>query len=129
MINDALVLSCVRGFRQPYKWRHLEVSNFLKDDNLKFNFTVVVLVSSIDSSKLNTIQVPESDMGAHFGLLLENEEFTDVTFSVGGERFHAHKLVLAARSTVFGTEFINKMEKDDRGDIVVNMTWNLRFSR
>ena len=116
MINDALVLSCVRGFRQPYKWRHLEVSNFLKDDNLKFNFTVVVLVSSIDSSKLNTIQVPESDMGAHFGLLLENEEFTDVTFSVGGERFHAHKLVLAARSTVFGTEFINKMEKDDRGE-------------
>ena len=40
---------------------------------------------------------------------LENEEGSDVTFSVGGERFHAHKLVLAARSTAFETEFFNGM--------------------
>ena len=49
-------------------------SNFLKDDCLKINFTIGVLVSSIDSSKLNTIQVPESDFGEHFEMLLEDEE-------------------------------------------------------
>nr|KYP56317.1 Speckle-type POZ protein-like A [Cajanus cajan] len=53
------------------------------------------------------------------GMLLENEEGSDVTFPVGGERFHVHKLVLAARSTAFETEFFNGMEEDDR-DIVVS---------
>ncbi|XP_029129092.1 BTB/POZ and MATH domain-containing protein 4-like [Cajanus cajan] len=52
---------------------------------------------------------------------IENEEGSDVTFSVGGERFHAHKLVLAARSTTFETEFFNGMEEDDRDIVVTDM--------
>lgn len=110
----------VRGYKRFYKRRQLEASTFLKDDCLKINCTVGVLVSSIDSTKLNPIQVPESDLGADFAILLENEQFSDVTFTVSGERFHANKLVLVARSTVFQTEFFKGMEKDDRGDIVVN---------
>lgn len=110
----------VRGYKRFYKRRQLEASTFLKDDCLKINCTVGVLVSSIDSNKLNTIQVPESDTRAQFGILLENEEFFYVTFLVGGERFHANNLVLAARSTMFQTEFFNGMEKDDHGNIIVN---------
>ncbi|KAG4938165.1 hypothetical protein AAZX31_16G034400 [Glycine max] len=108
------------GYKRFYRRRKLEASTFLKDDCLKINCTVGVLVSSIDSTKLNPIQVPESDLGADFAILLENEQFSDVTFTVSGERFHANKLVLVARSTVFQTEFFKGMEKDDRGDIVVN---------
>ncbi|KAG4379733.1 hypothetical protein GLYMA_16G036400v4 [Glycine max] len=109
------------GYKRFFKRAQLEASTFLKDDCLKINCTVGVVVSSIDCSKLNTIQVPESDIGAHFGMLLENEEGSDVTFSVGGERFHAHKLVLAARSTAFETEFFNGMEEDDHDVVVTDM--------
>ena len=112
---------CNRGYTRFFKRRHLETSNFLKDDCLKINCTIVVLVSSIDYSQLNTIQVPESDIGEHFGMLLEDEESFDVTFSVGGERFHAHKLVLAARSTMFETQFFNAMKKDDQEIVVIDM--------
>ncbi|RZB46643.1 BTB/POZ and MATH domain-containing protein 4 [Glycine soja] len=69
------------GYTRFFKRRHLETSIFLKDDCLKINCTIAVLVSSIDSSQLNTIQVPESDIGEHFGMLLEDEESFDVTFS------------------------------------------------
>ncbi|OIW03277.1 hypothetical protein TanjilG_09924 [Lupinus angustifolius] len=109
------------GYKRFFKRAQLEASSFLKDDCLKINCTVGVVVSSIDCSKLNTIHVPESDIGAHFGMLLENEEGSDVTFSVNGERFHAHKLVLAARSTAFETEFFNGMEEDDHDVVVTDM--------
>ncbi|KAL2951490.1 hypothetical protein AAZX31_19G053500 [Glycine max] len=96
------------GYTRFFKRRHLETSNFLKDDCLKINCTIAVLVSSIDiffSVKHNT----------------EDEESFDVTFSVGGERFHAHKLVLAARSTMFETQFFNAMKKDDQEIVVIDM--------
>ncbi|MCI12051.1 BTB/POZ and MATH domain-containing protein 4-like, partial [Trifolium medium] len=104
-----------------FKRAQLEASSFLKDDCLKINCTVGVVVSSIDCSKLTTIHVPESDIGSHFGMLLENEEGSDVTFSVGGERFHAHKLVMAARSPAFEAEFFNQMEEDDCDIVVTDM--------
>lgn len=99
----------------------LETSDFLKDDCLKINCTVGVVVSAIDCSRLHSIQVPESDIGAHFGILLENEDGSDVTFNVDGEKFHAHKLVLAARSPVFEAEFSDAMEEDKQEVVVTDM--------
>lgn len=99
----------------------LESSVFLKDDCLKINCTVGVVISTIDCSRLHSIHVPESDIGAHFGMLLENEECSDVTFNVSGEKFHAHKLVLAARSPVFETEFFNRMDEDNQEIVVTDM--------
>ena len=66
--------------------------------------------------------VPASDIGANFSLLLENEEGSDVTFSVSGEKFHAHKLVLAARSDVFETELLNMIGGADEESEVT--TWD-----
>ncbi|CAB4285869.1 unnamed protein product [Prunus armeniaca] len=45
--------------------------------------------TSTNSSRLHSIDVPESDIGAHFGMLLEKEEGSDVTFNVRGVKFHA----------------------------------------
>lgn len=103
----------------------LESSVFLKDDCLKINCTVGVVVSAVDCSRLHSIHVPESDIGAHFGILLENKECSDVTFNVSGEKFHAHKLVLAARSPVFETEFFNGMDEDDQEIVVTDMEPNV----
>ncbi|KAF8396311.1 hypothetical protein HHK36_017926 [Tetracentron sinense] len=109
-----------RGYKRFYRRAMLDTSDFLKDDCLKINCTVGVVVSATatDFSRLHSIQVPDSDIGAHFGMLLENQESSDVIFDVAGEKFHAHKLVLAARSPVFQAEFFDGME-EDKHEIVV----------
>lgn len=99
----------------------LETSDFLKDDCLRINCTVGVVVSAVDCSRLHSVQVPESDIGAHFGVLLENEETADVVFDVSGEKFHAHKLVLTARSSVFESEFFSGIETDSKEIVVKDM--------
>ena len=38
-----------------------------------------------------------------------------------GERFHAHTLVLAARSSVFKAEFFDRMEEDSNKTVVTDM--------
>ncbi|XVF30730.1 hypothetical protein REPUB_Repub16aG0083700 [Reevesia pubescens] len=109
------------GYKRFFRRAMLETSDFLKDDCLKINCTVGVVVSEIDCTRLHPMQVPESDIGAHFGMLLENEEGSDITFNVFGEKFHAHKLVLAARSPVFEAEFSDRMEEDNDEIVVTDM--------
>ncbi|XP_008442028.1 BTB/POZ and MATH domain-containing protein 4 isoform X2 [Cucumis melo] len=109
------------GYKRFFRRTSLETSVFLKDDCLKINCTVGVVVSGIDSSRLHSIHVPESDIGAHFGTLLENEEGSDITFNVSGEKFRAHKLVLAARSPVFENDFVNMMEEDNDEILITEM--------
>ncbi|XP_030463761.1 BTB/POZ and MATH domain-containing protein 4 isoform X1 [Syzygium oleosum] len=109
------------GYKRFFRRAMLETSEFLKDDCLKINCTVGVVVSEIDCPRLHSIQVPESDIGAHFGFLLENEEGSDATFNVSGEKFRAHKLVLAARSPVFEAEFLNAMEEDNDEVVISDM--------
>ena len=55
----------------------LESSTFLKDDCLKINYTVGVVVSVIDSSRLQSIHVPQSDIGTE-----EREKKEKETMSV-----------------------------------------------
>lgn len=80
-----------------------------------------VVRSTIDCSSLQPIQVPDSDMGSHFGMLLENMEGSDVVFSVAGEKFHAHKLVLTARSPVFRAELFDELMGDKQEIVVTDM--------
>ncbi|KAM5550413.1 hypothetical protein ABKV19_027529 [Rosa sericea] len=109
------------GYKRFYRRTMLESSSFLKDDCLKINCTVGVVVSAIDSSRLHSIDVPDSDIGAHFGLFLQNGEGSDVTFNVSGVKFPAHKLVLAARSPEFENEFFNGLEEDNQEILVDDM--------
>lgn len=76
------------------------------------------MVSSIERPHSQTIAVPESNIGAHFGSLLENLEGSDVTFNVDGEKFQAHKLILAARSPIFRSEFLT-MLGESKEEIIV----------
>lgn len=99
----------------------LETSDYLKDDCLKINCTVGVVRSTIDCSSLHTIQVSDPDIGAHFGMLLENMEGSDIIFNVAGEKFHAHKLVLAARSPVFRSEYFDRQDVDEQEIVVTDM--------
>jgi speckle-type POZ protein len=58
-----------------------------------------------------TVLVPESDLHTHFAGMLKDGEGTDVTFSVSGQLFNAHRYVLAARSRVFKAELFGQMKE------------------
>ncbi|XP_045832423.1 BTB/POZ and MATH domain-containing protein 4-like [Trifolium pratense] len=107
------------GYKRFFRRTLLESSDFLKNDCLKINCTVGVVISATDCPQLNSIHVPESDIGSHFGTLLDNMEGSDVTFDVAGEKFPGHKLVLAARSPEFRSKFFNAMDTEDKQEFVV----------
>ncbi|THG04372.1 hypothetical protein TEA_025709 [Camellia sinensis var. sinensis] len=109
------------GYKRFFRRALLETSDYLKDDCLKINCTVGVVVSATDCAGLHSIQVPDSDIGAHFGTLLENMDGSDVIFNVAGKKFHAHKLVLAARSPVFRSEFFDGSEGDVQEIVITDM--------
>ncbi|CAN1171075.1 BTB/POZ and MATH domain-containing protein 4 [Linum perenne] len=105
------------GYKRFFRRTMLETSDYLRNDCLKINCTVGVVMSAIDCSRLHSLQVPESDIGANFGMLLETMEGSDVTFNVAGEKFEAHKLILAARSPLFQSKFYDNGE--DEKEIVI----------
>lgn len=109
------------GYKRFFRRNILEVSDFLKDDCLKINCTVGVVVNTMDTYRPHAIRVPQSDIGSHFGTLLDNQDGADVVFNVGGERFHAHKLVMAARSTVFRNKFFEEASGSEEEIVIDEM--------
>ena len=108
---DTVHLVCLytRGYKRFFKRALLERLGYLKDDILIINCTVGVVVSKVDMLELRSIKVLESGTGSEFGSLLDNMEGSDITFNVSGEKFHAHKLVLAARSPIFQSKFLDEV--------------------
>lgn len=51
------------------------------------------------SGQSNVVQfkVPECKLSEDLGNLFDNEKFSDVTLSVGGREFQAHKAILAGK--------------------------------
>ncbi|XP_041991116.1 BTB/POZ and MATH domain-containing protein 4-like isoform X2 [Salvia splendens] len=109
------------GYKRFFRRAMLETSDFLRDDCLKINCTVGVVVSATDCSMLHSIQVPESDIGSDIGMLLENMEGSDIIFNVSGEKFHAHKLVLSARSPKFRSELLEGVDIEAEEVMVPDM--------
>lgn len=107
------------GYKRFFKRAGLEASDYLKDDTLALTCTVGVVVSCTQGPKLYSIPVPESNIGLHFGELLDSGFNCDITFEVDSERFTAHKLVLAARSPVFKAQLFGMMREKESGAIQV----------
>uniref|UniRef100_A0A0A9HAG6 BTB domain-containing protein n=1 Tax=Arundo donax TaxID=35708 RepID=A0A0A9HAG6_ARUDO len=90
-----------------------EASSYLRDDH----FTIKCIASVRREPQvsvtefLNKIEVPPSNIAEHLGNLLHTEEAADVTFSVGGANFVAHKIVLAVRSPVLKAELYGPMRE------------------
>ena len=53
-----------------------------------------------------------------FAKLLSDTELADVSFVVGGQHFHGHRCVLAARSTYFNSLFNSRWQKRE-GNVVI----------
>ncbi|MCO5591359.1 hypothetical protein L7F22_045341 [Adiantum nelumboides] len=107
------------GYKRFFKRAVLETSDYIKDDTLALTCTVGVVVSSTQGPKLYSIPVPESNIGLHFGELLDSGINSDITFEVDGEIFKAHKLVLAARSPVFKAQLFGVMREKESSVVQV----------
>ncbi|KAF9673320.1 hypothetical protein SADUNF_Sadunf10G0011800 [Salix dunnii] len=95
------------GYKRFYRRNQLETSDYLKDDALLVRCRVGVVKSHTEGPKAYTISVPPSNIGQHFGKLLDSGKGTDVNFEVDGETFASHKIVLAARSPVFRAQLFD----------------------
>ncbi|CAN6213276.1 unnamed protein product [Urochloa humidicola] len=90
-----------------------ESPTYLQDDCLTMECTVTVIKEpwKTETKPFPKIQVPQSDMAGQCAKLLEEKVGVDVTFSVGGEEFTAHKVVLATRSPVFKAQFYGPLRE------------------
>jgi speckle-type POZ protein len=87
-----------------------------------------VLLCSVDivTTKVTTkdrkpsAPVKEDDLGHGLAAMLDKLDLTDVHFDVEGERFGAHRLVLAARSPVFRAELYGPMAESRMTSIAIH---------
>ncbi|KAK3123903.1 hypothetical protein QOZ80_8AG0637770 [Eleusine coracana subsp. coracana] len=89
------------------------LEKFMKRSDLESNYFVDGYVTFICGITVlpdeDRISVPTSDLGNHLGNLLDCSDGSDVSFSVGGETFRAHRAVFAARSPVFKAQLFGSM--------------------
>ncbi|KAF0898139.1 hypothetical protein E2562_001787 [Oryza meyeriana var. granulata] len=102
------------GWPQFVKRSDLESSRVQVDGTVRIMCVVIVLRD--DDGRL---PVPPTDIGVHLGRLLDGGEGTDVSFVVDGERFAAHRAVLAARSPVFKAEIFGGMSESTSSSITL----------
>nr|CAB3483546.1 unnamed protein product [Digitaria exilis] len=97
---------------------------YVKDGQIKFLCTIRML--HYDSSTVpartsgNGILVPPSDIVQHLGTLLDTADGTDLSFTIDGETFHAHRAILAARSPVFRAELLGSMAEATMASITLH---------
>ncbi|KAI3888371.1 hypothetical protein MKW92_006687, partial [Papaver armeniacum] len=116
-----------RGREKYMKRSELETSSYLKDDRLSIHCTVEVVLQArvetmqtrLEEGKHYGIPVPPSDMIQNLKGLLESKIGFDVKFQVGNESFRAHKLILAARSSVFRAMFFGLVGNRDMETVII----------
>jgi len=88
--------------------------HYIDNKSLTVECTVTVFRSDPEA-----IPVPSSSLHQHLGELLASQAGSDVTFTVSGESFPAHKNVLAVRSPVFMAEFFGEMQEKNSGRVEI----------
>jgi speckle-type POZ protein len=109
------------GYNEFIKSNDLEESAYLKDDVFRVRCDVTVVKEIFTELITPAVLVPPSDMHRHLGRLLSVGEGSDVTFEVGGEKFPAHRYMLAARSSVLRAELLGPMKENTATHIPIDM--------
>ncbi|CAL4983186.1 unnamed protein product [Urochloa decumbens] len=100
------------GYDKFVQRKDLEESAYLKDDILRIRCDITVIKDiRMTEAHEQFVVVPPSNMIQQFGRLLQDGKGVDVTFQVAGEKFAAHRCVLAARSPVFMAELFGPMKE------------------
>uniref|UniRef100_A0A452XUZ7 BTB domain-containing protein n=2 Tax=Aegilops tauschii TaxID=37682 RepID=A0A452XUZ7_AEGTS len=109
--------SC-KGFSDFVGRAYLENPRTLSNDSVSIMCHVTVVKNIHKGDRL--IVVPSRNLHQHLGDLLKSMDGADVTFHVGGESFSAHRVVLAARSSVFRAELFGGMKEKAGGPIEIS---------
>ena len=113
--------------RRFIKREELESSACLKDDCFSIRCDVSVAMGfraqpSGTATPFFVVTPPppssSSNMAQHLGRILETGKGADVTFEVGGEKFAAHRFLLAARSSVFSAQLFGPLKENDARCII-----------
>ncbi|CAM0870902.1 unnamed protein product [Alopecurus aequalis] len=84
----------------------------LNDDCFTIRCVLTVIKETrTEDLSMAIVPVPESSLHADFASMFKHGEGADVTFSVGGQLFSAHRCVLAARSSVLKAELFGQMKE------------------
>ncbi|TVU05016.1 hypothetical protein EJB05_48164, partial [Eragrostis curvula] len=102
----------IGGWYKFMKRSELE-SDYLIDGCITFMCGITILPE-------DRISVPASDLGNHLGNLLDCTDGSDVSFSVGGETFLAHRAVLDARSPAFKAQLLGSMADANLDRIILH---------
>ncbi|XBI20530.1 BTB/POZ and MATH domain-containing protein 1-like [Aegilops tauschii subsp. strangulata] len=107
--------SCSRSWGYP---SFMKRDTLEKSKHLNYNcFTIRCDLSIVTATDL-FIKVPASSIKQHISGLLLSKEGTDVTFVVSGEKFAAHRCVLAARSAVLKAELFGSMKESTIASVI-----------
>ncbi|XP_030534640.1 BTB/POZ and MATH domain-containing protein 3-like [Rhodamnia argentea] len=107
------------GFHRFLKRDHLRASRCIKDDCLILHCTVGFVKAPLRRRRHYRVVVPPSDIGQGLKALLDSSLGTDIDFVVGDQIFKAHKVILAARSSVFRAQFFGPISGGDIKKLVV----------
>ncbi|KAL3986721.1 KRAB domain-containing zinc finger protein [Sarotherodon galilaeus] len=100
-----------------------EANGLLPDDKLTLFCEVSVVQDSVNISGQNTmnmVRVPDCRLAEELGDLWASSRFTDCSLCVAGQKFQAHKAILAARSPVFSAMFEHEMEESKKNRVEIN---------
>jgi speckle-type POZ protein len=118
--------NCSTGTRNSSFGTHIdraynEQSGCVIDDclSIKCDFTLKKDIHIEETFGDQFVVIPPTDLHLHFANLLDSMDGADVTFHVGGEKFLAHRIVLAARSSVFKAELLGTMMEKTNSPIEI----------
>ncbi|KAG2558808.1 hypothetical protein PVAP13_8NG339900 [Panicum virgatum] len=97
--------------------KFIQMKDFVwwSQDSFRIRCDVTVVKNiRIETTAAESRAVPPPDLGRNLGELLDSQLGADVEFVVGGEVFMAHRIVLAARSSVFKAELYGQMKEKYR---------------
>lgn len=119
-MNNFNSISGIIGTKKfEFRFTHDVEKRFLSPDGaLTLNFTVTFFNDSKDAS-YDRPTLPKSTLVENYASLLQNDQFADLTITVGSETFRAHKAILAARSTVFAAMFQHDMQESQRNKVTI----------
>ncbi|CAM0901439.1 unnamed protein product [Alopecurus aequalis] len=104
----------LRGCYEFMRRDALERSTHLKDDCFTIRCDIMVCKDFSTQDADGT----QFEIDDHFDYLLQNKVGADVTFEVSGERFSAHRCVLAVRSKVFMAQLFGPMTEGTTSRVI-----------
>ncbi|KAE8807815.1 Speckle-type POZ protein-like protein [Hordeum vulgare] len=102
-----------KGYKKFIEKPKLKSLSHANNGYLIIRCVLTVVKESRTEVKRNTIVVPQPNLQDHLFQMWKDGQGADVTFSVGGQLFEAHRCLLAARSQVFKAELFGPMKEKE----------------